>query len=880
MKKSFVVRSVLTPAFYNWVFVATLLVSLIQGRAASGLVDASFNGGDGNLLSVTLPRGVTVEINQAVTTSSLSLVFLNAYSSPPLGGGQPMRGLRMRNNQDLDVECSGFGIGIPAGTHNYREFYIGFSFPEPKTFSPGDVLFVAAGVGISESPALPGLEIPDSLGPFVPEIIDMFGNPISATITADVGSEYSPFVSDIDLVQVAQMPTSEANSPFPRSAASAVVATDGFAYVWDRDEGLKVVDIADPTRPTIIERIDDSGTADFIILREELLYVYGNFLGFRIFDVGNPSNPLVLVHEDDFTFYQGIDFSGDSMIVSDGQYLGLRVFDVTDPTARTLVGEVRSDTVATPGPVVVNGERAYMVDGNGFTIYDISEPSDPTFVNHMSAGNSPDAIGISGSLLILSGGTPELHVFDISDADAPLLVSSLNEPLAPGFSGAPQYSQSHGLTYITGSSSFHAGLFVYDLSNPLVPILSGRYEHVKRDIFQEKRYGFADIAFVGDHVLAVSGDEGLIVLRKTKATLPRSGNLPLEKPALAAAVDDSSAALAKGFDGLEVIDLTNKAEPIQMSSLEVQGKVNDVDFQENIIYVANLGYSLQIFAFDQVEGIQQIGGVDLGAGAVGLDAVGDTCFVAIGSGGLKTVNISNPESAFEIGSVDTPGNALDVVVNADLALVADDRSGVQIVDVSLRHSPAIIGNYRTPIAVSSADFYQSYAVVVDAQNGMILLDIEEPSQPEFVSKIEIQGYAWSAEVVGDSAYIASDNSGIEIIDLRNPRRPVRIGGTSSLMCRALASTDAFIIGTGLTTGVSLFDPMSPPPILSEVLITESDHVQFIVSGTIDEVVTVEASNDLRNWTPIDTITLTNQAHPILELLQESHPRRYYRAKTE
>ena len=70
-------------------------------------------------------------------------------------------------------------------------------------------------------------------------------------------------------------------------------------------------------------------------------------------------------------------------------------------------------------------------------------------------------------------------------------------------------------------------------------------------------------------------------------------------------------------------------------------------------------------------------------------------YVAAGTGGLFTVDVSDPASISLLGSVKTPGAARAVAVAGTVAYIADNTSGLTIIDISDPSSPSLLGSFPT-----------------------------------------------------------------------------------------------------------------------------------------------------------------------------------------
>ena len=114
--------------------------------------------------------------------------------------------------------------------------------------------------------------------------------------------------------------------------------------------------------------------------------------------------------------------------------------------------------------------------------------------------------------------------------------------------------------------------------------------------------------------------------------------------------------------------------------------------------------------------------------SAGVAVSGITVYVADGpSGGLRVVDVSDPNSPTEVGSYDTPGWANDVAVAGTIVYVADWNSGLRVVDVSNPTSPTEVGSYDTPGNAQGVAVAGTTAYIADGYGGLRVVDVSNPS---------------------------------------------------------------------------------------------------------------------------------------------------------
>lgn len=454
--------------------------------------------------------------------------------------------------------------------------------------------------------------------------------------------------------------TGEPTGVFPLPGLARDVAVAGtFAYVADGAAGLKIIDIANPLAPVLVQTVPTNtdpnvdGDARRISLIGGNAYVVDPAVGLVVIDITDPPNAVVTDTVATMNLPLGIATSGDRGYVADLD-LGLQVvrtFDMNPATAE-IAGAV--DTLGNAVAIDIAGNFAYVADGpppdGGLKIFDVSDPTLPVLVGgavlpERAADvvvDPPFAYVVDWQPLDSFGG---LHVFDVSDPTLPMHVQFL-----------PTRGDSMGVD-IDGEFAYLAGGFLGfsldDISRP------GRGFEI-RDITEAP--DFTTDLTVSNNVAYVGN--GFIGLRTIDISFPL---FPIElarldTPGFASrvAVHGKLAAIADGAEGVAVVDIADPANPVLLASIPVDDFASDVTI------------------------------------------AGTLMFVADGLAGVKIFDVQNPALPVLLTTVDTPGEANGVRVDGDVVYVADGSAGLQIIRLCGEPQPTI--DWRTvPTTVPSGD---------------------------------------------------------------------------------------------------------------------------------------------------------------------------------
>jgi hypothetical protein len=172
---------------------------------------------------------------------------------------------------------------------------------------------------------------------------------------------------------------------------------------------------------------------------------------------------------------------------------GLQVFDVSSPYHVRWVGGYEI-TTGGENSVAVSGLYAYVTDGFGLHILDVSDPSNPRRVSGYYAAGARDVLAVSGNYAYVAFSTGVL-IIDVSDPAEPQWVSD-NDTM--GY--APDVSVSGNYAYV---ATRYSGLQVFDVSDPANPQrVGGNTAFSARGVVATEDYVF------------VTTDRGLVILHQ------------------------------------------------------------------------------------------------------------------------------------------------------------------------------------------------------------------------------------------------------------------------------------------------------------------------------------------------------------------------------
>jgi len=255
---------------------------------------------------------------------------------------------------------------------------------------------------------------------------------------------------------------------------NGLVVSGKYAFMSSANGGVKVVNIANPTSPTLINTISTLGLIPTTpVIQGRYLYVLASggasVSKLLVVDIADPSAPVNLS-----SVTVGVDSShglGNTFLSVIGKYAyainqndnSVSIIDISDPLSLSIVSTIAVGT--TPNSLVVSGRYMYVANkgSNNISVVDISNPAIPAVVSTHTVGSQPSTINISGKYLYVGNlADKTLSVIDVSNPASPVTlgtISSAGQPYAIYISGRYLY-----LGNSTGSTNGLSGIDVYDIS--------------------------------------------------------------------------------------------------------------------------------------------------------------------------------------------------------------------------------------------------------------------------------------------------------------------------------------------------------------------------------------------------------------------------------
>ncbi len=463
-------------------------------------------------------------------------------------------------------------------------------------------------------------------------------------------------------------------------APSGIAVVDDLAYVVG--ENLQVVDVSDPTAPTIVNTVSFNGSAREV----------ASFPGFLLISMSN----------------------------------ALRSYDLTNPEAPVFVDSlVFGDlTHTTSGHIEVVGNIAYVPTNPALELVDLTTPDELSLISSVDIQGA-SAIKTTGSLAVVVGDANEdFVILDVSNPAAPVTRSSL--ALVPEVEDVELIGDLAVLGARTRTNAGTGQLLTIDFSNPDVPSVSR---------IVNRPAGITDLFLDGSTLYTVQAKAGL---RSNDASDPLNIQ-PLGAfvtPSVIGGVrrQGDHLFLAAGHGGIHVLDISDPSQPRAVASHLTAGEAYDLRLQGDTAFVANgsggflsldISDPLHIQELDRRTDQDLTTAIDVQSG---LAYLGDLFF------GLRIVDVTSPASLVEVGQLPIGERAEQLVVDNSLLYLAAAHHGLRVLDVSDPTLPQSLSQHTMPgwsnrLSKSGDFIYINTNRFEDAR----VFDVSDPSQPDLTT---------------------------------------------------------------------------------------------------------------------------------------------------
>ncbi len=370
---------------------------------------------------------------------------------------------------------------------------------------------------------------------------------------------------------------------------------------------------------------------------------------------------------------------------------------------------------------------------------------------------------VAGSIAYLTYTYGGLLILNISDLNN---IEKLGEFDDGGFAQGVFVSDNYA--YV---AEYGDGFEILDVSDPTNPVkLSQFFDGGQaRHIYIE-----GDYAYIAD-----GSNGGFEIVNVSDPMNPYKVGYYLESFSSAEDISivGEYAYVAYGSYGLEIIDISDKANPTLVSQFNDGGTTYDIYVENDYAYVLDAAEGLEIIDISNKTDPQEVGQFDRTTTNSPRDIHVENGIAYVGfSDDLKILNVSNPSTPEEIGTYPLTGNGFysGVFYTNNFVYLANPDHGLECINVIDKANPIKEGSFDCDTSeVYDLHVLGNYAYIATQSKGMRILDISDKSSPINISQYNPGSSANDVFVSGNIAYV--DFGEIQIVNVSNPLIPVQLG---------------------------------------------------------------------------------------------------------
>gem|GEM_PF-1837804 len=621
------------------------------------------------------------------------------------------------------------------------------------TSCPGTTPTAPAPTAVAPSPTIAAPK-PLTLCPDLPGRFEVLGLAGGLSWAVAVQGRYAclsagPRLVVLDLAQPAQ-PKLVGQVVTGLAPITRLAVAGDYAYALDMGGQLHVVALAGPAAPREVGHYNTLGYGQSLALDGCTLYL-GNDDGLYILDVADPAHPALAGFFDTPGRLERLVVRDGLALLSGGDYVNypyrdLRIVDVADPAhPRELALYARQPSGSYPlVPVAVRGRYAWIVaQGNELRGLDLADPAHPVQVSSYTLGRLVE-VAPAGAARLLAAGGGTLATLDLSDPAQPREVARAALP-SPGTLVAAEGDLAFTLERppagaAPAGDALLAALHVVGLANPQAPTDLGRFE-LRVPMGWPQDGQVYRLAPAGSRFYVAADMAGLQILDLADPAAPQllgSGGAP-------------------GF----FYDVA------LLQGAEWAGRTYALVADGSWGPAARAG--LRVFDVTDPARIVQVGDYDSPGNALALAVAGHIAYLADGEKGLRVIDVADPAHPVEVGAFEAPGFARGVAVVGRYACVADDKQGLRIVDIADPAQPRQVALYapdgRGALSVAAA----GELIYLPTFQGVTILRLNAAGQPQVVGQVALQDASLVA--VGDGLACVADWWGLYAFDVADPAQP-------------------------------------------------------------------------------------------------------------
>lgn len=380
-------------------------------------------------------------------------------------------------------------------------------------------------------------------------------------------------------------------------------------------------------------------------------------------------------------------------------------------------------------------------------------------------------VEVQGNYAYVAVSNSGLSVIDISDPTDPVEVGfNWDVGSVSKISVSGNYACASGMN----AETYDYSIWIMDISNPENPVLNGslNFQNSIQDVFILDTVVY--VAYDGLKVIDISDPAHPVIISSIISYTP-----PMS-------LDAEGDILAMGCyhnlspSKLKLYDISTPTVPNYLGECEISLEPHDIDIQEAYVYTATAQCLMNIVNIQNphlpfIEGYLNVPGLGFG-----ISAHEDIVLLAMdlfypSDGVVMSIDVSDPSNPVELGSITTEESARSVVFSGDYAYVADEDQGFIVLDLSDPGNLVPVGGYNNLQYIYDVVLSGDYLFGGNGWDGIRIINVFDFENPIELEGLGTPGLSYELQISGNLLYVADGTGGLRIIYVSDPANPSEIG---------------------------------------------------------------------------------------------------------
>jgi hypothetical protein len=269
--------------------------------------------------------------------------------------------------------------------------------------------------------------------------------------------------------------------------------------------------------------------------------------------------------------------------------------------------------------------------------------------------------------------------------------------------------------------------------------------------------------------------------------------------------------LATESGGLEVLDVSNPASPVNVDTYIQGASIYRIIVKDDLAYLSCGPDGLQIVNISDPHNVAYVSHLNWTytqnpESTAQMEIVGNYLYVCDVDDDFKVINVTDPFNPIMIGSCFFSSSALGVAVKDNFAYIGAWNNRLVTVNITDPTDPQVTADNYSPISYSiGVQVKYGLVYVADWENGIHIYDLTNPDVPTFVKTISMEKLR-DIYIFWQYAFVSDSDFGLRVFNLHDPLNPVlentySNGGYTS---RVIVYEELTLVANGLN-GLLIYD---------------------------------------------------------------------------